>query len=244
MKFQNRSSLKIVSIIPARGGSKGILHKNTRPLLGQPLLAYAIQNARMSRYIQRVIVSTDSQKIADITKKYRAEVVWRPARISGDRASSESALLHALHYLRKKERYVSDLVVFLQCTSPVTLPEDIDGAIRALLNEGGDCSFTVSPFHHFLWRRNKKDSAIGINHDRRKRLVRQEREEQFIETGAVYVMRTEGFIKAKHRFFGKSVMHVIPRERCLEVDGPIDLSVAEVLLRKRTLKEKSGETTY
>jgi N-acylneuraminate cytidylyltransferase len=136
--------MKYLAIIPARGGSKGIPRKNIRPLAGKPLLAYNIEAARNSRYIQRVVVSTDDPEIARVAQQYGAEVVWRPAEISGDTASSESALLHTLATLREQESYAPDVLVFLQCTSPLTLAEDIDGVITALLEQR-----PILPWHSF-----------------------------------------------------------------------------------------------
>jgi N-acylneuraminate cytidylyltransferase len=230
--------MKILTIIPARGGSKGIPRKNLQPLAGKPLLAYSIESALQTPSVTRVVVSTDDPEIASVAREYSAEVIQRPAEISGDTASSESALLHALDYLRQKEGYEPDLVVFLQCTSPLTSPEDIEGTIRALLDESADSALAVTPFHYFLWRRIEGGDAVGINHDKRYRPLRQEREPEFLETGAVYVLRTQGFRAARHRFFGKTALYVMPPERCLEIDEPVDLLVAEVLLHARQEKRK------
>jgi len=184
------------------------------------------------RKITRVIVSTDDHEIAAVSKQYGAEVVWRPANISGDTASSEAALLHVLEHLKTTEYYQPDLIIFLQCTSPLTTHEDIDGTIQVLLDEDADSAFTATPFHYFLWRKDQTGEAIAINHNKRRRPMRQEREPQYIETGAVYAMRTEGFLKAKHRFFGKTVMHITPPERHWEIDEPIDLKIAEILVKE------------
>ena len=224
------STFNCLAVIPARGGSKGIPHKNIRPLAGKPLVAYSIEEAQQSRYINRVIVSTDDAEIAAISRQFGAEVVWRPAEISGDSASSESALLHTLETLKQNEGYQPDLLVFLQCTSPLTQAEDIDGTIQALLDDRADTALAVIPFHYFLWRKPVTNNAEGINHDKRIRPLRQEREQQYLETGAVYVMRTAGFIQARHRFFGKTVLYEMPAERRLEIDDPVDFQVAEVLL--------------
>src|SRR5262249_29946778 len=125
------------------------------------------------------------------------------------------------------------LIVFLQCTSPLTQADDIDGTVEALLREVADSALAVTPFHYFLWGRSPSGEAVGINHDKAQRLLRQDREPQYLETGAVYVMHGGGFVKCRHRFFGKTAFHVIPRERCLEIDDANDLKVAEVLLRER-----------
>ncbi len=227
-----------LAIIPARGNSKGIPRKNVKLLAGKPLIAHMIDQARQARNVNRVVVSTDDPEIAAIAEQHGAEVIWRPAGISGDMVSSESALLHSLGYLQRKEGYEPDLVVFLQCTAPLTLPEDIDGTVQALLDENADSALAVTPFHYFLWRHDQHGDAIGINHDKQVRQLRQDREPQFLETGAVYVMRTAGFKEAKHRFFGKTAMYVMPPDRCWEIDELVDLRIAEVLLRERQQQQK------
>lgn len=234
-------NMSVLAIIPARGGSKGIPRKNLRLLAGKPLIAHTIETARRSRFVERIIVSTDDVEIAAVSEQYGAEVVWRPAEISGDTSPSEAALLHVLDHLRSTESYEPDLLVFLQCTSPLTLPEDIDGTVRVLLDEDADTALAVTPFYHFLWRRNESGDAVGINHDKRVRLPRQQCEPQYLETGAVYVMRTQGFLQSKHRFFGKTAMYVMPPERCWEIDNPVDLQIAELLLREQQRQQKINQ---
>jgi N-acylneuraminate cytidylyltransferase len=225
--------MEILCIIPARGGSKGIPKKNISPLSGKPLIAYTIENAKNSEAINRVVVSTDDDEIAQVSKKYGAEIVWRPSELSSDTAASEDALLHTLSHYEKSEGYYPDILVFLQCTSPLTLPEDIDSTVLAMIEEKADSALAVSSFHYFLWEKSPDGNASGINHDKSVRHLRQDRKPQYIETGAIYVMRADGFKKAGHRFFGKTVMYVMPPERCLEIDDPVDLELAEFFLQKR-----------
>lgn len=222
-----------VAIIPARGGSKGIPGKNLRPVAGAPLLAHAIRAARGANHVDRVVVSTDDEAIAAAARAEGAEVIRRPAGISGDTASSESALLHALEQLAAAENYRPDLLVFLQCTSPLTLPEDVDAAVEALLGAEADTAFTASPFHGFVWRVGPAGEAVGVNHDKATRPRRQDREPEYVENGAVYVMRVRPFLEAKHRFFGKTVLAVMPPERSLDIDEPADLARASERLAAR-----------
>src|ERR1051326_3930369 len=107
---------KILAIIPARGGSKGIPGKNVKLIDGKPMLAYSIEHARATPAITRIVVSTDSEEIANVARRYDAEVIWRPAEISGDTATSESALVDTLDQLAAREHYQPELVVFLQAT--------------------------------------------------------------------------------------------------------------------------------
>lgn len=216
------SKAEVLAVIPARGGSKGVPRKNVLPLAGKPLIAHSIEAARAARTITRVVVSTDDPEIAAVSRAYGAEVIDRPAELSGDLASSEAALVHALETLAAREDYRPDVLVFLQCTSPLTAAEDIDDTAQAVI-DGADTALAVIPFHYFLW----KPDGTGVNHDKSVRLMRQQREPEFLETGAVYAMKAAGFLEARHRFFGHTAMVEIPVERRLEIDDEADFRLAE-----------------
>jgi len=230
--------METLAIIPARGGSKSVPRKNVLSICGRPLLGWNIAAALGAETVTRVVVSTDDAEIAAVAKKEGAEVVWRPAEISTDTASSESALLHVLSELKEKENYTPDVVVFLQCTSPLTMSVDIDNTVRHMLEKNADTALTASDFHYFVWKVNPDGTADGVNHDKRFRPRRQDREPQFIENGAIYVMRAAGFIEHKHRFFGRTVLVKMPPERCFEIDEPVDFKIAEMLLRERRAADK------
>lgn len=232
----NNKAIKSLAIIPARGQSKGIIKKNLQPLLGKPLIAHTIESAIKAQLIDRVVVSTDDTEIAAVAKDCGAQVVMRPTIISGDTVSSETALLHVLDYLLENENIRPLLLTFLQCTSPLTLPFDIDGTIQEMLDQNADSALAVTPFHYFLWHRDNRGYADGINHNKSTRLMRQQRRNQFLEAGAVYTMMVDGFLTHKHRFFGKTVLYEIPPERCFEIDEPVDLLIAEILMRERELR--------
>lgn len=228
-----------VAVIPARGGSKGIPRKNSLPIGGKPLIAHTILAAKGATSIDRVLVSTDDQEIGQVARDWGAEVIWRPAEIAGDLASSESALLHVLDELEKADGQLPELLVFLQCTSPFTASEDIDGTVAALIDQGAQTALAVTPFHYFVWQQDPTAGAVGINHDKSVRLMRQQREPQYLETGAVYVMEVKGFLAHKHRFFGRTAMHVIPTERVLEIDEPGDVRLAEARFMQQASKASS-----
>lgn len=248
-------------IIPARGGSKGIFQKNVVPLCGKPLLAWTIEAALASEHVQDIYVTTDDTWIGKIAQIHGANVIWRPEELAGDTASSESALVHALQEIGRGDCVAGDrrlemedlqaeyqiprlwrdddILVFLQCTSPLTASEDIDGVVEKLIHENADSALSVTASHKFLWR-NNKSSAEGINHDKRFRPRRQDMEPQFAENGAIYAMRIPGFLKAKHRFFGETALYEIPSDRSWEIDEPIDLQIAEFLLRKQLEDRKKS----
>lgn len=227
------TKMKIVAIIPARGGSKSIYKKNIKLLAGSPLISYTIEAALQAKNVDTVIVSTDDSEIADISKSYGASIIERPADISGDTAKSEDALLFTLDALKNSQSYEPDITVFLQCTSPLTLPDDIDGSIECLRKHNADCVFSVTRFHHFLWSKSRNDVYSGINHDKKTRLPRQKLDPQHLETGSFYIMKTNGFIKSQHRFFGKIQAYEIPKERSIEIDDNVDFLLAETLIKQR-----------
>ncbi len=222
--------MKTIAIIPARGGSKGIRLKNIRLLAGRPLVAHAISSCLASRHVSQVVVSTDNHKIASAAGAWGARVIMRPAALSGDLEPSESALCHVLDQLEANGEPVPEITLMVQCTSPLTTPEDIDATIEKLENCGADVAFTVTPSHSFLWTREKDGTFSALNHDHRHRPMRQEITTQFRETGAVYAMRTVKFRQYRHRFFGKMVACIVPENRSIDIDTPLDLQVAEMLL--------------
>ena len=227
------SNEETLLVIPARGGSKGIPGKNIRPLAGIPLIEHSIRAARAAKSVTRVVVSTDDAAIASVARKAGAEVVDRPPDISGDKASSESALVHVLQHLERTEQYRPARVVFVQCTSPLTTPADIDGIVATLIGQGADSAFSASRFYHFAWKHGPDGGAQGINHDQRVRPMRQDREPQFLENGALYAFKTAGFLERGFRFFGKTVIHEMPVERSLEIDELHDFQLAEWALAQQ-----------
>lgn len=219
----------MVVVIPARGGSRGIPRKNLLKLGGRELVARAVDCARAAQVVDCVLVSTDDAQIATVAGRAGAQIVRRPAELAGDEATSESAVLHALDELRRAGGPEPELTVLLQCTSPLTLPQDIDGTVRMLVDSGADCALAAASFHHFIWR-IRDGSAVGVNHDPARRLRRQELPPQYLEAGSVYAMRTSGLRTAGRRFFGSIAVYEVPRWRVLEIDAPEDVRQAEALL--------------
>jgi N-acylneuraminate cytidylyltransferase len=221
-----------IAIIPARGGSKGIPNKNLQTVGGVTLLARTISACLKSDSITAVYVSTDNDDIATAALNNGAQVIRRPADISGDTASSESALLHALDEIEKTTSLPNN-VLFAQCTSPFITHTDIDGILELLKEH--DSALTVTHNHAFIWRRDNAGNAIGINHDSAIRLPRQQLDPEFKETGALYAMNIDQFRKSGHRFFGRIGMYEVPADRSMEIDEPEDLRLANTL----EIQEKS-----
>jgi len=217
------------AIIPARGGSKGILRKNLQKVGGLPLVARSVVAARRARTVERVFVSTDDAEIALVAREAGAEVILRPVALASDTASSEDALLHALDSRESAGEELPEILAFIQCTSPFVRGEDIDGAVRALMEAKADCAITLSAFHGFLWRKAKDGFLQGVNHDGAVRQRRQDREPEFLENGAVYALRVPAFRRAKQRFCGPVAFYEMPTERSMEIDDHHELEVARRL---------------
>ncbi|MGQ4385472.1 cytidylyltransferase domain-containing protein [Streptomyces sp. SAS_270] len=248
---------RVLAVIPARGGSKGVPAKNLAPVGGMPLVARAVHECRASRLVTDVVVSTDDTTIAAAAREAGAEVVLRPAAIAGDTATSEAAVLHAMDAHEALHGASVDVVLLVQCTSPFIVREDVDGVVKAITEKGADTALTVAPFHGFVWRDEADDpiapvgvaadraaaeggtdtlvtgtatsGGYGINHDKSFRPRRQDRPQDLLETGAVYAMDATGFRTARHRFFGRTELVRTDPARVLEIDDPHDLARARAL---------------
>ncbi|BAC71086.1 transferase [Streptomyces avermitilis] len=251
---QAASVRRVLAVIPARGGSKGVPAKNLLPVGGVPLVARAVRECRATRLVTDVVVSTDDHAIAAAAREAGAEVVLRPAAIAGDTATSEAAVLHAMDTHEALHGAAVDVVLLVQCTSPFIVREDVDGVVHAIVGKGADTALTVAPFHGFVWRdaddapgalgaeraavEGGTDTLVtgtatsggyGINHDKSFRPRRQDRPQDLLETGAVYGMDATGFREARHRFFGRTELVRTDPARVLEIDDPHDLARARAL---------------
>ncbi len=220
-------------IIPARGGSKGIARKNLAPVGGRPLIVWAIEAALASRSLTAVFVSTEDDEIAAVARSAGADVIARPADLARDDTAAEDVLLHALAQMTGETGDLPDVFVFMQCTSPLTAPEDIDGIVALRAAENADSAVGVTAGNYFLWRRNAAGGAVAVNHDPGHRPMRQARDPEFAETGALYAIRTAAFRQAHSRFCGRVVLFEIPRARAVDIDEADDLNVATALLHAR-----------
>ena len=213
-----------LALIPARGGSKGIPGKNLQEVEGVSLVGRSVQAALASNRVSRVVVSTDDDAIAAAARSHGAEVVRRPEHLSGDTASSESALLHALEQL-SMDGPLPPQLVFLQCTSPFTSGEQIDQVLAALDAPAVNSSFAVAAWHGFLWRGDGR----GINHDPLlPRQRRQDLEPAYLETGAIYAMDMAAFRDSGSRFC-YPWQPVVLEHPGPEIDTPSDLALCRAL---------------
>ncbi len=223
---------RILALIPARGGSRGIPRKNLVHLAGKPLLAHTLEQARATPAISRIAVSTDDEDIARCARAGGAEVVWRPAELASDTASSEDALLHALDTLSESAGYEPDLVVFLQATSPLRRGGDIARAIEALDVEDADSLFSACPAHGLLWRR-RGARLEALTYDPQQRPRRQDVGEELLENGSIYVFKPSVLRRHNNRLGGKIAVYRMDPLDSFQVDEPADLELMERLLALR-----------
>lgn len=219
--------MDVTAIIPARGGSKGIPSKNLQAVGAASLVSRAVRSCLAAQSINHVIVSTDGDEIAAEAAQAGAQVIRRPDEISGDVATSESALLHAVDAL-EADGVTTDVVAFVQCTSPFISSSDLDQAIGRVSSGAADVVFSATETYEFLWRITDA-GAIGANHDHSFRPRRQDREPHYRETGAFYVMAASGLKQAGYRFFGRVEPHAVPAAHAIEIDTPEDLTLANAL---------------
>ena len=229
------NSEEVLAIIPARGGSKGVPGKNVFPLAAKPLIAYTIEAALESRSVSRLIVSTDDKNIAEVSSLYGAETLDRPVEISGDYHQSELALIHVLDHLETNEEYIPDWLIFIQCTSPLLLPEDIDEAYRVVVKGKYDSVFSAFE-EHFIprWQFGRNEAVEPVNYEPNKRPMRQEVPSEFVENGAFYIMRTDHLKRTGTRFGKKCGIYVMPLERSFQVDTLEDIALIEKVINGRS----------
>ena len=224
---------KVIAIIPARSGSKGIQRKNIRLLAGKPLIAYSIEAALKSKYIDRVVVSTEDEEIAEISKKYGAEVIERPQELAKDKSPTIDTIYHAFNVL-EKENYSPDVVVLLQPTSPLRTAVDIDNAIKLFLD--GKCESVVSVCemeHPPYWSLKTEEGYLKPLFDAKYfRIRRQDLEKAYMPNGAIFVSTLQILYKYKSFYCEKIIPYVMLAERSVDIDTEMDFLLAELLVKK------------
>lgn len=221
--------MKTISIIPARGGSKGILSKNITKLNGKPLIYYSINSSIQSK-INRTIVSTDDKKIADYAEKYGAEVIMRPKLLATDKAQIEPTMIHVLNSLDKNEGYIPDTIILLQNTSPLRDSTHIDQALSLFKNKKFDSVFSGFISHYLLWKKEKQKIS-PVNYNPLKRQNRQNMLDYVIENGAIYITKNTSFRKTKCRISGNIGIYLMPEEMSVQIDRYSDIIIAKQFLK-------------
>ena len=221
---------KVLAVIPARGESKNIPRKNIKLLAGKLLLLYTVDEARKSSYIDRLIVSTDDDEIAEIASRYDVEVIMRPPAYATDTAPTELALIHVVETLREDEDYEADVVVTLEPTSPLRTSHLIDRCIEQLEISDADSVISVTRTSSLVGRvRDGQFEYLIKNQSRR----RQDRKHLYKESSAVYVTEVATLLNHKS-VLGKKLHVVISgEEEGLDINTPLDFVIAEAVMRWR-----------
>ncbi len=229
----------VVAVICARGGSKGVPRKNVRPLAGKPLIAHAIEVARQSAAITRVVVSTDDDDIAAVARQWGADVPFmRPAELARDDSPEWLSWQHAVRFLRDEPGgSPCDVFVSVPTTSPLRAVEDVDACVQTLLDSDADVVLTVTPA-----ARSPYFNMVKLDADGYASLVippatttarRQDAPAVFDITTVAYAVRASYILEASSLLQGRVRTVVVPQERALDIDTEFDFHVAECLFAAR-----------
>ncbi|NTU53889.1 MAG: acylneuraminate cytidylyltransferase family protein [Chlorobiaceae bacterium] len=229
--------MRTAAIIPARGGSKGLKNKNIHPVAGLPLLAWSVLQAIEAVHVDLVFVTTDDPAIAEVAVRYGAEVIDRPGEISGDKATSEAALQHAIGVITERYGAEPETVVFLQATSPLRLPGDIDRAIERFHLEKADSLISVTRADDLtLWEQREK-SWNSVNFDYRNRGMRQDRPAQYIENGSIYLFTPAVLRRFDNRIGEKLSVYPMEFWQTWEIDTIEEVELVEFFMKKKGLDQ-------
>ena len=225
--------MKVLSIIPARGGSKGIPLKNLVILNRKPLLYYTVTASLKSKIINKTVVSTDNKNISKVALKLGAEVVSRPKKLATDTTPLEPVVKHVLNYLNTHQGYNPEIIVILQNTSPLRTAKHIDEALTLMKRQNYDSILSGFSIHTFLWKKSKK-IIVPLDYNPKKRPNRQNRHEQLFENGAIFATKTRCFTKNNCRISGKIGFYKMPIESSYNVDSYDDLRSVRKFLKNST----------
>ena len=228
---------KFLAIIPARGGSKRLLNKNILNLIDKPMITYSIEAGLNSKYIDEVIVSTDSKKIADISKQFGAKIPFiRPSILATDTATSFDVVKHTIEFYKNNLNKEFDYLILLQPTSPLRDEKSIDEAIEFIFEKSADCVISVCEAEHSpLWM-NSLESDLSMENFIPKEIENlrsQDLKKYYRINGAIYIVEVNKFLNEKTLFLKKnSFAFIMSKENSIDIDEEIDFKLAEVLLKK------------
>ena len=235
----NANLPKVLAVIPARGGSKGVPRKNIRPVHGKPLIAYTIEPAlAVKDRLYRLIVSTDDEEIAETALKYGAEVPFmRPANLGGDKVPMVPVLQHAVQAIEAMDGVKIDWVLLLQPTCPFRLPEDILASLDLAMQGGCDSVISVVQVlsHHPILMKKIEDNRLlpfmieEVEGTRRQDYT----PPAYMRNGCIYLTNRDSLIH-NHSIWGKVIRpYIMPEERSVNVDSEQDLKLVEFMLESR-----------
>ena len=225
---------KILALVPARGGSKGLPNKNIIPLAGEPLIAWTLELAIENKFIDKVIVSTDDDYTAHISKEFGAEVPFiRPKKLAKDTSSGIDVVLHTIQYFKNKNE-LYDLLFLLQPTSPLRNFEDINCALNQLFLKKAQAIVSVCEVEHHPYWANILPDDFCMNSFLKKVILNKNRQDlpKFYRlNGAIFFGYWDYIIKENGFFGDKTFAYIMPRERSIDIDNIIDFKLAEMMLK-------------
>lgn len=232
---------KILAIIPARGGSKGLPGKNIKNLCGKPLIAWSIEHAQKSKYVDYIFISTDSREIADVAEKYGAPCPeLRPAELARDTAPSSEFIIYTLDKM-KKEGKTFDYFILLEPTSPLRDVEDVDKSIEMLIDsfESESCvgvamSGTVHPAFMVVVG---KDGHLKALEPDNQTLRRQDLPDVFFFEGSVYLSNVNAYLNKKTFYHDKTLPYIVPEWKSYEVDDLVSFRIIETIMEMKLTGE-------
>ncbi len=228
----------ILGIIPARGGSKGLPKKNIKMMCGKPLIFWTIDQALASEYVDEVFLSTDSEEIAEVSKRTGLNVPFlRPPELARDDSPTADAIEHVLTELQKNGKRF-DYLVLLEPTSPLRRPEDIDAAIRIMdRKKDADCLISVGEIHmeHPMIAKaiDKNGFVAPYIHGLEKINQRQQADKAYFPYGVIYISKVSSFMEKRTFYTEKTIPYFIERWQNFEVDDEIDFDIIEYLMMKK-----------
>ncbi len=237
--------MSTIAIIPARGGSRGVPKKNIHLLGGKPLIAWSIETGLACASLDRVIVSTDNDEIADVAKEYGAEVPFmRPAELSKNDTPDYPVFEHALRWLREEEGYECDIVVHLRPTVPLRKSKYIEEAVKILENPEADCVRSVSPVRqHPYWMKRCEDDRLLPFIEGKDESVYYQRQmlpPAYVLNACVDITRSSNVLEKGYLYGGTMFGYIIDDERMVDIDTEFDFVVAELIAKQIQLNSQSS----
>lgn len=233
------NEMRILAIICARGGSKGVPNKNIRLLNGKPLIAYTIECAKKYTKFDRIIVSTDSPKIAEVAKQYGADVPFlRPKELATDTSPKIPVLQHAVRYLEQEENDRYDLIVDLDPTSPLRTVEDIENCVNKMIEKNPNVVFSVTPAHKnpYFNMVEEKDGKVFLCKKLDRPITRrQDAPTVYAMNASIYVYKKDFLLNTDSVFSNNTMAVVMPEERSIDIDRPIDFEFVEFLMKRNSV---------
>lgn len=231
------NGLSVLGVIPARGGSKGVRRKNLRTVAGKPLIAWTIEEAKKSKYIDRLILSSEDEEIINVAKSWGCEVPFvRPQELAQDETPGIEPVLHALRLLP-----AYDYIVLLQPTSPLRSVEDIDGCIKQCLEyRANACVSVTEPDKNPYWMYtlDADGKMVPLIDLKDFPVRRQDLPKVYALNGAVYVARCDWLLETRSFLTRETIAYPMPTERSIDVDTEFDLILAEAMLNVRGKMQK------